>query len=157
MRQNSRRHRPATLARLLALGAALLCAPSIGAAQRGGGGGTFGCQPADSTTMFIIAGLQRVVTSNDSSVVATRQTMQVPAGPASSVVLVNDNSICNKVAQAYNAAFAPKTPPVSPSANVYVVKVGTVYVVDDSVRKAGEWVVSMTVNTKYKVLARYSR
>jgi len=132
-----------------------LLAPSIATAQRGGG--TVTCRPADATTSAVIAGLRRIVSNNDTSVVATRTQMQLPTVPISSVVLVTDNAICSKVAQAYNAALPSRTPPISPSSSVYVVQVGSVYVVHDSAQVSGEWTFSMTVSNKYKVLAQHSR
>jgi hypothetical protein len=82
--------------------------------------------------------------------------MQLPTVPASSVLYMTDNSVCSKAEKAYTPAIVRNTP-VTPSGMVYVIKVGSVYVVDDTAQTSGEFILTMTLSNNYKVLAKYAR
>lgn len=101
-----------------------------------------------------VTAYKNVVTSTDTGIVAVRQRQQLPAVAASQVTYVTDNAVCATVEQPYSAALAGNG--ITPSLQVYVIKIGTVYVVWDPVQRGGEFQTFMTVSSKYKILAKRS-
>lgn len=114
------------------------------------------CRPSSLLVELSVRGYQRLVTSTDTAAVASRHRRQLPAVPASLVSYVTDDAICAKAERAYTAAVGVRNPPVTPSLQVYVIKVGDVYVVWDPVQTGGEFTTGMTLSSSFKVLARYS-
>jgi len=77
------------------------------------------------------------------------------ARPLGEVVFVTDTKVCTKARDAYTAAIR-RTDGVQHSGRVYVITVGTTYVVNDPVQVAGEFPIRMTLSNSYKILAKYS-
>lgn len=125
------------------IGALLVSAPRLHAQS---------CRAADSTSTFMLNAVRHMMTSSDSHIVSERQTLQLPLIPADSVVLVTDQSVCSEMATAYSGALSPNK---TPSGQVYVVRVGTVYVVRDPAIVTGEYVTEMVISNQGVVLARY--
>jgi hypothetical protein len=126
-------------------------------AQRGGGGGgtpSATCRPADDLVVDMLTAVRTMVTSTDSVIMAARQRQGLPAVPTSQVSYVTDNSVCAKAEKTYTSNLTGTT--ATPSLQVYVIKVGNVYVVWDPVQVAGEFTTAMTVNNSYKFVAKYS-
>lgn len=124
-------------------------------AQRGGTPSAT-CRPSNQAVEFTLAALQRLVTSTDTVLVASRHRRQLPAVAASQVSYVTDDAICAKAEKPYTAAVPAKTPPVTPSLQVYVFKVGNVYVIWDPVQTVGEFTNAMTLSNNFKVIAKYT-
>jgi hypothetical protein len=115
------------------------------------------CRPADAVSDRIIRWVTHVVTGTDDASTQQRNQMALPQVSASQISYVTDKTVCSKVLSPYNANStmqeAATGAPVLPSGQVYVVKVGTVYVVNDPVKTAGEFTIYVTLDAKYKVLA----
>jgi hypothetical protein len=56
---------------------------------------------------------------------------------SSTIVLVSDKTICTRAIKAYNSLLGAESQP--PSNAVYVIQVGTSYIVRDPVQRSGEW------------------
>lgn len=65
--------------------------------------------------------------TTESPWVVERQGFQIPQVDSSTVVLVTQNGVCQKVLPVFNATLPASWPPPLPT-RVYVVKVGTVFV-----------------------------
>ena len=115
------------------------------------------CRPADVVSDRIIRWLTHVVTGTDDASTQQRNQMALQQVSASQISYVTDETVCSKVLSPYNANStmqeAATGAPVPPSGQVYVVKVGTVYVVNDPVKTAGEFTIYVTLDAKYRVLA----
>jgi len=100
---------------------------------------------------YEIAFLDTAVVSSDSVLgIGTREQLQLPAGPVSSVTVVTDPIICHRAAVA--SGLARKTPDSMAVASVAVVRVGaTRYVVFDTTSQAGEYHIGLTFDTMFTV------
>ena len=102
--------------------------------------------------------IRHVVTGTDDASAQQRTQMALPQVPASQINYVTDKAICNKALDPYNANSLMKDvttgAAVAPSGLLYVVKVGTVYVVTDPVKTAGEFGLYVTLDSSYRFLAR---
>lgn len=112
------------------------------------------CRGSDSTSTFILNATRNLVSSSVPQLIAERQTLHLPAVAPETVVLVADTTICSQMATAYSGALAASSG--TPSGSVYVVQVGTVYVVRDPAIVAGEFAVEMVIDGQGHVLARYT-
>jgi hypothetical protein len=108
---------------LLGLGAALLL-PTIAYGQQS-------CRGADDEAGIIRSILEAYVTAPaNSGSDGVRQRLQLPAGPASSIVQVANDSLCAVANTAYRAHFQPLGGSGF-SDRVYVFQIGTMFVVQD--------------------------
>jgi hypothetical protein len=99
----------------------------------------------------MVTWLLKVATGTDSAAAASRARLQVPQVSAGSVKAVADNRICENAAGGYNLAIGL---PSSTVRSVYVVKVGTVFVVSDPTVKVREWAVGATLDKRCRFLAK---
>lgn len=111
------------------------------------------CAPADDFTALLLSKIQRLVTSTDTGDVAERNGLQWPSVPATSITYVTDNAVCSAAEAAYTAAV-PTSVRVAPSGTMYAFKIDTVYFVFDRAQRAGEWVMAMTLDRRFKVLGK---
>jgi hypothetical protein len=132
------------LARMLVLGVASTLVAGALTAQS--------CRPMDDRGKFMLNALKNLMVTTDGHVAASRDFERIPVVDSASVVLVTDTRICDKALKAYNTGI-PKG--AQGSTSVYVVKVGTVYVVLDPTRMAGEWAVEMVMDSRFNILSRY--
>jgi hypothetical protein len=109
--------------------------------------------PADTVAAWILEGLQRIATEQSPEAAATRERRKLPLSSASQVTYVTDNAVCASAEQTYSANVT--SPPSTPSGTVYVFKIKDVYMVADTARKAGEYLVTMTLSKQFKLLAKY--
>ena len=112
------------------------------------------CGPADDLGRHLRDMVIHVATSTDPNVSQSRTRMKIPQVAASEVTMVADNRVCGKAGSAYVADIT-RNDGVKPSGQVYVVKVGTVYVVADRAQVFGEWILARTLSGTYEVLARF--
>ena len=133
--------------------AATLLGAGVAIAQ---GGTNPSCRPPDLVSSLTPKGLKNFLQTPSAEFDAARQRMKLPLVPASEITYVGANTICGKAGKAYYAVLV-RTPPIPPSGQVYVYKVGTVYVVDDPTQTVGEWVIAMTVSSNFEVQATYAR
>jgi hypothetical protein len=120
-----------------------------------GAAATSACRPADSASTRMVAWLTSVVTGTDSASIQQRTHMKLPQVAANQITYVTDKNICSKAVSLYNAnsTITRNGVPVAPSGKLYVVKVGTVYVARDPAKTMGEFVLNVTLDSKFKVLA----
>src|SRR3990170_8491161 len=90
------------------------------------------CQPADEKSAHIIGALKQFMHPDNG---AARDKVHLPVVPMGEIVLVTDASVCARAGQAGDSivrVWIPTAPPPSnTTAPLYVVKVGTHYVVAD--------------------------
>ncbi|MEP6621834.1 MAG: hypothetical protein ABJE47_21090 [bacterium] len=72
--------------------------------------------------------------------------------PDTAIVAVFDEHVCAPLRDAYNSAL-PSAKQAS-GRSVYVIRVGTVYVVDDPTLKFGEFGLKMTIDQSHIVLTQ---
>lgn len=93
-----------------------------------------------------------VATSADADAAESRANLNIPAVSASKVALVTDTRICQKAVDAYSlAASVPST-----GRSAIVVKIGTIYVVKDPTLLLGEWIYGMILDSKFKVILKFT-
>ena len=110
------------------------------------------CRGADSTGAPMIHKWKALMVTTDS---ATRQALSrngVSQVDSSSVVFVTDPAICAKAMKAYNGVLGPGARP--PSGAVYVIKVGTAYIVRDPVQRGGEFALEVVLDSRFRVKAQ---
>ena len=95
--------------------------------------------------------------SADPAVIASRNRAQIPfVGDTTKITWVTDGRICDKVRAAYASHLAANGATRSVGAQVFVVKVGSAFVVQDTyVSTESEWAMELVMNKQYKVV--YSR
>lgn len=92
------------------------------------------CFASDTSSVRIVARLQRLVTGTSSGTVKSRAMFHLPSFNASDVTLVTDDSSCVRARQAEDSvihATNPRAPVSIPARPLYVVKVGTYNAVAD--------------------------
>jgi hypothetical protein len=116
--------------------------------------GASACRPAGSESTRMVAWLTSVVTGTDSASIEQRTQMKLPQVSASQITYVTEKNVCSKAVSPYNAnsIITRNGVPVTPSGQLYVVKVGTVYVARDPAKTVGEFVLNVTLDSKFKVL-----
>jgi hypothetical protein len=114
------------------------------------------CRSSDSTSIRMVEWVTNVVTGTDSGSVRQRTQMKLPNVAASKIAYVTDTKVCTKLLSPYNAnsALTDSGAPVSPSGNLYVIKVGNVYVASDPAKHWGDFMLLMTLDSKFRFLAR---
>jgi hypothetical protein len=113
------------------------------------------CRTADANSAFMIADLRKLVSSTDPQDAYQRRDLAIPVVDTSTIVLVTQTQTCAKALTAFLTTLPTGYPTPLPS-NVYVVKVGSVYVAMHP-PPAGETGSPYAVlDSKYKVLAKYS-
>lgn len=102
----------------------------------------------------MVAWLTSIVTGTDSASIQQRMHMKLPQVSASQITYVTDKTVCSKSVGPYNAnsTVTRNGVAVTPSGKLYVVKIGTVYVAWDPV-KTGQFVIYVTIDSKFKALA----
>lgn len=106
------------------------------------------CLPPDEEAIELRGFLRELVTSMDTARTSLRATLGFPAMDSTKVVIVADNRICHNVARGYNTFL--KTPHLV--RELHVVSVGRFYAAKDPGHPAGEWVPTVSFDSKYKAL-----
>lgn len=119
---------------------------------------TGACRPGDAISADLVADMVRIATGTDAINAQLRQNRAIPQVTASKVIYVTANTICAKLLPVYNAntrSFDANTGAEvsTATAQLYVVKVGTVYVAWDPGATAGEYRRLVTLDSKYRLLA----
>jgi hypothetical protein len=89
--------RPKTAILTLLIGATLGCAYPLSAQS------TSMCKPADASSAKALVTLKNLVTTTDSTDVAYRNSLSIPATQATNVSFLTDSKTCQKGVDAYNA------------------------------------------------------
>ena len=113
------------------------------------------CRAADSTSAYFVSDLRELTASTRAVDGYQRRDLQIPATDSSTVVLITDTKVCQKVLATYNATVAAGQPAAT---QVYVAKVGSVYVAFDPARPTPGAERYAVMNSKnYALLAKYAR
>lgn len=131
----------------LAVLAGIMCGGSAISAQ---------CRAADAQTANMIRYMRQLATAAvpaDSESVGIRTAYRLPAVVANQVSLVTTKKTCQSALAAFKTAVSQLMP--SPT-NIYVVAVGSVYVVWASRPASTEWTQHIVLNSKFKVLSQFA-
>lgn len=122
---------------------AAVAVPAIAEAQ---------CRTADSTGTQMLDKYKADVRSADGAMQAWLGRNGIPRVNPNTVVLVTDKTTCSKAMKAYNATLTGNG--ITPSGSVYVVKIGTVYVVKDPAQVGSGWDLEVVMDSEFRVKAR---
>lgn len=114
------------------------------------------CKPADAQTANMIRYMRQLATATvpaDSESVKLRSTYGIPAATANQVLLVTTTRTCQSALSAFRTAAPDVTP--SPT-SVYVVAVGSVYVVWATRPAQSEWTPHVVFTSKFQVLSQFA-
>jgi hypothetical protein len=114
------------------------------------------CRTADAQTTNMLRYMRSLATATvpaDSESVGIRTTYKIPAVAATQVSLVTTARTCNSALAAFNTAAPQLTPKPT---SVYVIAVGSVYVVWASRAASSEWTQHIVFNSKFQVLSEFA-
>jgi hypothetical protein len=117
---------------------------------------TLVCRASNAETANTIRYMKELVSATlpaDSETVGIRMTYMIPSVSPTQVSLVTTERTCKSALTAYTAAVPGRSP--APT-RVYVVAVGTVYVVWDNAQGSAEWNPHVILNSKFQVLAKFA-
>ncbi len=100
----------------------------------------------------MISWVTKVATGSDSVSLSRRNQLLIPATTASKVSAVTDAKTCTKAAKAYATIVGVSYVAGHP---VYVVKANTVYIVQDSTVKAGEFARGVVFDRQFALLEKF--
>jgi hypothetical protein len=103
----------------------------------------------------MIGDLKSLVSSTDLQAGYQRRDLKIPVVDTSTIELVTQTQTCNKVLTAFLTTLPAGYPTPLPT-SVYVVKVGAVYVAMDPPPAGLRGYVYAVIDSKFKVLAKYS-
>ena len=108
------------------------------------------CRAADSTSAVMVGKYKSNLRSTDGNMKLWLSRNGIPSTvDPNTVVLVTDRNVCSKAERTYSTAL--KNNGVTPSGSVYVVKIGTVYVVKDPVQTSSGWAIEMVLDNQFKI------
>jgi hypothetical protein len=110
------------------------------------------CRPLDDAGQAILNWVRTTATSSDSSAIISRTNLKIPQVAANKVSYVTDSRLCQQAVNAYSTAAGVS----GTGRSIYLVKVGTVYVIKDPTVMFGEWWYSMTADSKFRILVKFS-
>jgi hypothetical protein len=107
------------------------------------------CRAADSTSARMVHKWRSLMVATDFSTKQALSRNFVPQVDSSTVVLVTDRTVCSQAMKAYNNVVGAGAKP--PSGSVYVIKVGTAYIVRDPVQRGGEYAADVVLDSSFRV------
>lgn len=110
------------------------------------------CRSADSTSARMIHKWRSLMVATDFSTQQALSRNFVPQVDSSTVVLVTDKTVCSKAMKAYNNVLGAGAQP--PSGSVYVIKIGSAYIVRDPVQRGGEFAADVVLDSGFRVKAQ---
>jgi hypothetical protein len=116
------------------------------------------CRAADSTSALFVRELTRIATGTDVSSQRMREVGRIPQVSANQVSFVTNKTVCSKALPVFNANSQVKSASTgqtisTPSTQVYVVQVGSVYAVMDRGKQFGEYTTMVVMDKTYHLLA----
>ena len=105
------------------------------------------CRVADSVGVKLIKHWRNLVVNPDSRVRLALSDLGITQVDSSTVVLVSDKTACTKAMKAYNATLDANSP--QPSGSVYLLKVGSRYVVVDPAHYSSGWNHVVVLDNKF--------
>jgi hypothetical protein len=135
---------------LVGLNAACLSGASPGLAQSP-------CRPADAGAARVAQDLRRAVVGSAPHRIEQREAQHLPGGPEVQLEFVADAAVCRAALESYEAvtrSYDRVTGQWSPPPRqLYLLRVGTVYVAWAPERGAGEFGLLVTLDREYRALA----
>lgn len=113
------------------------------------------CRGQDDNSVFMIADLKKLVSSANPQDAYQRRDLKIPVVDTSTIVLVTQTQTCNKALTAFLSTLPAGYPTPLPT-NVYVVKVGDVYVAMHPPPTGEKGSPYAVLDSKFKVLSKYS-
>jgi hypothetical protein len=104
------------------------------------------CRPLDGTGQRLLSIAQRHATFAADSAYRSIA-WKIPLLTPADVAYVTDETVCEQAALAYDHELSPETPSIG--RGVYVIRLGTWYLVVDSESKAGEWMRGVILDATY--------
>jgi hypothetical protein len=122
------------------------------------GDGRAQCRAADSTSAFLVRELTRIATGTDPANQRMREIAKIPQVGANQVAYVTSKTACTKALPVFNASTEPQSTTTgqtitTPSTQLYVVQVGSVYAAADPAKRFGEYTMLVVMSKTYKLLA----
>lgn len=116
------------------------------------------CRTADSTSTFLVRELTRVATGTDAASQRMREIAKIPQVPANRVTYITNKSVCSKALPVFNTNTELKSTTTgqtitTPSTQIYVVQVGSVYAAVDPTKRFGEYTMVAVMSKTYGLLA----
>jgi hypothetical protein len=113
------------------------------------------CRAADDNSAFMIGDLKSLVSSTNPQNGYQRRDLRIPVVDPSTIVLISQTRTWNKALTAFLTTLPAGYPTPLPT-SVYVVKVGDVYVVIHPPPAGLKGDVYAVLDSKFRVLAKYS-
>jgi hypothetical protein len=110
------------------------------------------CRPLDGYGQAILDWAKLTATGTDSAQIASRTNLKIPKVAVSKVTYVTSGTVCQQAVNAYSLAAGVS----ATGRSVYLVKIGTIYVIQDPTVLMGEWWFSVTADNKFKILAKFT-
>ncbi len=104
------------------------------------------CKPLDNTGNHILYTVQPQATSPSDSAYRAK-VWHIPLLAPSDVAFVTDENVCQQAATAYDREVSPETSTLT--RGVYVIRLGTSYLVVDSEYPAGEWMRGIVLDSSF--------
>lgn len=116
------------------------------------------CRPADSTSTFFVRELTRITTGTQPADQRMREIAKIPQVSANQVSLITNKTVCSKALSVYNSNTQLKSATTgqtisTPSTQIYVVQVGSVYAALDPTKHFGEYTMLVVMTKTYGLLA----
>jgi hypothetical protein len=111
------------------------------------------CRAADSTSAKLVKHWRNLVVNPDSRVRLALSDLGITQVDSSTIVLVGDRTSCTKAVKTYNATLGASSPP--PSGSVYLLKVGTRYVVLDPAQQSSGWYHVVIMDNKFVKISNF--
>lgn len=106
------------------------------------------CLPLDSSALVLRSYLRDLVSTTNADRVALRTQLGLAQTDSSQVVIQTDERTCGRVADAINKAQNT----AQLERHLYVFNVGSAYAARDPDHPSGEWLPTVIVDSKYKVV-----
>ena len=123
-----------------------LGSPSVASAQS--------CTPVDSILAMPLLDMKDLAASTDAQDVYDRQLLGIPATDSSTISVVSDTRICDKVLAAFKRTLAVSIP--APT-TLFVMKVGTVYVALYPMVGTEKADIYRVLSNRYAILSKFSK
>ena len=112
-----------------------------------------GCARDSLGSAVLIRNLQTIVTGTTYPYTEIRDSLQIPAVAPEQVTLVTDPTLCAKVAAIYDRILVARGDDPNPRREVIVVRVGDRYAVQDPLETAGEFRVTIMLDSAHRYLS----
>ena len=116
--------------------------------------GAQSCTPVDSTLAMPLVDLKDLVASTDAVDANDRQQLGIPAVDSSTVSVVSDTKICDKVLAAFKPTLDAS---IAVPTKLFVMKVGTVYVALYPLVGSSQADIYRVVSKQYAIISKFAK